>query len=205
MKATAISNNIRNLCLNRVTGEAKRELNPSEHSLNNKCPAIMLALSRTDKVRGRINKLIVSTKTIKGAKITGAPLGTNMIITLEVLCINPYSINLNQIARAKDLLRDKCLVTVKMYGSKPIKLNTRRLKNNNKIADNKGIGLEFINRRSSSSSSRVKILPGPLNKEGLIIHVEGVNNTKGKREIYKGDLRETLGSNTENRLVTKVD
>jgi len=39
------------------------------------CPALILAISRTVKVRGRIITLTVSIKTKKGAKTIGAPAG----------------------------------------------------------------------------------------------------------------------------------
>lgn len=44
--------------------------------VNNKCPAIMFAVSRTAKVPGRIILLIVSIHTINGIKIGGVPWGT---------------------------------------------------------------------------------------------------------------------------------
>ena len=40
---------------------------------NNKCPAIILAVRRMAKVKGRIIKLIDSIITIKGIRITGVP------------------------------------------------------------------------------------------------------------------------------------
>ena len=45
-------------------------------SLNNKCPATILAASRTLKVKGRIRFLTISIKTIKGTRGRGVPRGT---------------------------------------------------------------------------------------------------------------------------------
>lgn len=50
--------------------------NPDDPSnVNNKCPAIILAVNRIAKVKGRIIKLINSIITIKGIKINGVPWG----------------------------------------------------------------------------------------------------------------------------------
>jgi len=48
-------------------------VDPSKH--NNKCPAIILAVSRMANVKGRINNLIDSINTIKGIRIDGVPWG----------------------------------------------------------------------------------------------------------------------------------
>lgn len=45
------------------------------NKLINRCPATILALKRTAKVRGRMIILIVSTITINGLKILGVPWG----------------------------------------------------------------------------------------------------------------------------------
>lgn len=45
------------------------------NKVNNKCPAIILAVRRIAKVRGRMINLIDSIKTIKGIKINGVPWG----------------------------------------------------------------------------------------------------------------------------------
>jgi len=45
-------------------------------SVINKCPATILAISRTDRVRGRITFLMDSIITINGIKIIGVPVGT---------------------------------------------------------------------------------------------------------------------------------
>lgn len=44
-------------------------------SVNNKCPAIILAVNRTANVPGRITLLINSIYTINGIKIGGVPCG----------------------------------------------------------------------------------------------------------------------------------
>lgn len=48
-----------------------------------KCPAQMLAVSRKARVRGRIRVLRDSTRTRKGARKLGAPLGIKAARTLE--------------------------------------------------------------------------------------------------------------------------
>ena len=58
----------------------------------NKCPAIILAVSRTANVPGRITFLIVSIHTIKGIKIAGVPWGTKWANICWVWLIQPYNI-----------------------------------------------------------------------------------------------------------------
>lgn len=55
----------------------------------NKWPAIILAVSRTAKVPGRITFLIVSMHTIKGIKMPGVPWGTKWQNICWVLLIHP--------------------------------------------------------------------------------------------------------------------
>lgn len=55
----------------------------------NKCPAIILAVSRTANVPGRIILLIVSIHTINGIKIPGVPWGTKWQNMCWVLFIHP--------------------------------------------------------------------------------------------------------------------
>jgi hypothetical protein len=61
-------------------------------SLINKCPAIILAVSRTASEIGRIILLINSINTINGISIVGVPIGTICINILFVLLIQPYNI-----------------------------------------------------------------------------------------------------------------
>lgn len=88
----------------------------------NKWPAIMLADSRIAKVPGRIILLILSIHTINGIKIGGVPWGTKWANISIVLLIQPYNINDSHNGRANLKVIAMCLVLVKIYGNKPIKL-----------------------------------------------------------------------------------
>jgi len=88
----------------------------------NKCPAIILAVSRTANVPGRIIFLIVSIQTIKGIKIPGVPWGIRWQNIWFVLLIHPYIINDNHKGKLRVRVNVKCLDLVKMYGNKPRKL-----------------------------------------------------------------------------------
>lgn len=79
-----------------------------------KCPAIILADSRTAKVPGRIIFLMVSIQTIKGIRIGGVPWGTRWANIWIVLLIHPNNINLNHRGKAKVNVNDMCLVLVKI-------------------------------------------------------------------------------------------
>lgn len=57
--------------------------------LNNKCPATMFAVNRTDSVMGRIMFLIISIITIKFIRAIGVPVGTMWIIMLVGLDVQP--------------------------------------------------------------------------------------------------------------------
>lgn len=62
--------------------------------VSNKCPAIMLAASRTAKVPGRIRLLIVSIITMNGISMVGVPWGTKCSNMWLVFLIHPNSMNL---------------------------------------------------------------------------------------------------------------
>jgi len=55
----------------------------------NKCPAIILAVNRTDNVIGRIKLLVVSIRTINEANIIGEFIGTKWENILFILFIHP--------------------------------------------------------------------------------------------------------------------
>lgn len=77
-----------------------REFPVFPNNVNNKCPAIILAESRTAKVPGRIIFLIVSIITIKGINTPGVPWGTRCANICLVLLIHPNNIKLNQRGKA---------------------------------------------------------------------------------------------------------
>lgn len=78
MIETADSNTSNKICviIKNVIKNKVREGPKFPKRVSNKCPAIILAVSRTAKVIGRITFLIVSIHTIKGIKTLGVPWGT---------------------------------------------------------------------------------------------------------------------------------
>lgn len=92
------------------------------NSVNNKCPAIIFAVKRTVKVIGRINILIVSINTINGINKMGVPWGTKCWNMWNVFFNQPNNIKVIHTGNATVRLKIKCLVLVKIYGNKPIKL-----------------------------------------------------------------------------------
>lgn len=87
-----------------------------------KCPAIMLAVSRTASDVGRIILLIDSIITINGIKIDGVPMGTRWQNIWLVLFIHPNNIKANHLDRAivnENLIWEDA---VKIYGKSPIRL-----------------------------------------------------------------------------------
>jgi len=99
-------------------------------SVNNRCPAIIFAVSRIASVPGRIIFLIVSIHTMNGIRTGGVPCGTRCANICIVLFIHPYSINLVHRGRANARVKVKCLVLEKMYGNNLRKLLNRMNENN---------------------------------------------------------------------------
>ena len=77
---------------------------------NTICPAVILAIRRTVRVRGRINILKVSIKTKNGASALGAPAGVKWANVLEKLFIKPDKISRPQKIKAADTDGHKFLV-----------------------------------------------------------------------------------------------
>lgn len=85
-------------------------------------PATMLAVSRIERVMGRIINLINSIITINGIKIVGVFEGVRWVnIWLEKL-IQPNNMILTHRINDKDMQNLIWLDDVKMYGKRPIKL-----------------------------------------------------------------------------------
>lgn len=99
-----------------------KELPVFPNSVNRRCPAIILAESRTASVPGRIMFLIVSIRTINGISTGGVPWGTKCANMSFVLFIHPKNIKLSHKGRARERVSVKWLVLVKMYGNSPKKL-----------------------------------------------------------------------------------
>lgn len=84
------------------------------NKVNNKWPAIILAVRRTVKVIGRIIFLIVSIHTMKGIRRRGVPWGTKWLNIWLVLFSHPKINNLNHKGKAIVKFKVKCLVPVKI-------------------------------------------------------------------------------------------
>lgn len=91
-------------------------------SVINRCPATIFAMSRTDRVIGRIRLLIDSIKTINGMRAPGVPEGTICANMWEVLLIQPKIMKVSHRGRARPRVNVICLEEVKTYGKSPIKL-----------------------------------------------------------------------------------
>lgn len=79
-----------------------------------KCPAIMFALKRIERVIGRIKSLISSINTIKGIKIDGVPRGVKWVIISEKKLNHPKIIIPSHILKDRDRENLKCLEEVKI-------------------------------------------------------------------------------------------
>lgn len=81
---------------------------------SNKCPAIILAVSRIAKVKGRMINLIDSMITIKGIKINGVPEGVKWERKSLIKFIILNKIIPNHKVRDRDRQNLKCLEAVKI-------------------------------------------------------------------------------------------
>ena len=79
-----------------------------------RCPAIILAARRTERVIGRIIFLILSINTIKKDKAIGVPKGIRWQNILFIRFNQPKIINKIHIGRANVNVTERCLVAVKM-------------------------------------------------------------------------------------------
>jgi len=75
------------------------------------CPALMLAISRTVKVKGRIRILIVSTKTRKGTNAAGAPAGAKCAAEAIGFIVHPLIRSNPHITTANEDATQRFLVT----------------------------------------------------------------------------------------------
>lgn len=110
-----------------VAGEDSRNL---PNSLINKCPATIFAESRTDRVIGRIEFLIISIITIKFISWVGVPVGTICAIIVEKFLAHPNNMKANHILKARVNEKDKWAVGVKSKGVKAIMLINKIIENN---------------------------------------------------------------------------
>lgn len=78
-----------------------------------RCPLIILAVNRTERVIGRIIFLTVSIITMKKLKAIGDPIGTKWAITMLNLLIKENIIKVSQKGKAKNIVNTKCLDEVK--------------------------------------------------------------------------------------------
>ena len=85
-----------------------------EIKASSKCPATMLAASRTARVTGRMTPLKISIKTMKGISKVGVPLGTKWDRYLFMSLITLTMFTKTQITKAIPSLNTKCLEAVKV-------------------------------------------------------------------------------------------
>lgn len=124
MVATAVSSTISNTCADNSIGNIILVTLFPWFPINviNKWPAIMFAISRTERVIGRIMFLIVSIITMNIIKAGGVPNGTRWENIIMVELIHPYNIIANHIGKAILNVIKMWLVAVKMKGIKPNRL-----------------------------------------------------------------------------------
>ena len=95
-----------------------------------------MAVSRTPKAKGRINKLIVSMIIRVGISGAGVPSGKRCPSDFVVWFRNPVSTVANHNGIASAIFIESCVVGVNVYGNNPNRLTvSRRIINDIKIVD----------------------------------------------------------------------
>ena len=97
-----------------------------ETRTKSKCPATILAASRTARVKGRITDLMISISTINGTNTGGVPLGTRCAIKEVKVFTAAAPVSLNQRSNLSGRVTLTCLDAVNTYGKRPKKLFIRR-------------------------------------------------------------------------------
>jgi hypothetical protein len=126
-----------NMVINRVMNDhnllnhalaAYTPINP-----NTMCPALILAASRNDRVRGRTKMLVVSISTRKGLSQSGAPSGRKWAIDFIGLLVKVDKIILIHRGRPNLRVKMRCLDMLKMYGISPMRLMIIMIENKDEI------------------------------------------------------------------------
>jgi len=91
MQATAASKIVRiiGVIINKIEKLILVESREFLSNVNNRCPAIKFAVSRTHSVIGRIMFLIISISTINDTKVVGVPCGTRCVSMWFVFFVQP--------------------------------------------------------------------------------------------------------------------
>ena len=92
---------------------------------NNKWPATILAISRTDRVKGRMIILTVSINTINLIKAIGVPAGVRWAKKFFQFTIREVIIRAIHTLKANGKLKDKCEVLEIIYGNREKKFNRK--------------------------------------------------------------------------------
>jgi len=82
--------------------------------VSRRCPAIMLAASRTARVPGRMTFLIVSIQTINDIRKGGVPCGTRWVIMWLKFLIQPNITMASHRGSESESVMSMCLVAVKI-------------------------------------------------------------------------------------------
>ena len=90
------------------------------------CPALILAINRTVRVKGRINSLTVSIRTSKGNKAPGAPAGARWAALGIGAQIQPEMISKPHIVKASDPANHRLLVAPYTNGINPLRFTDNK-------------------------------------------------------------------------------
>ena len=115
MRLTAHSNvqsRISPEILRRIIAGVLGEANLAKR-VKRRCPAIILAASRTESVRGRMMFLTSSIKTMKGMRGAGVPVGTKCASMEVVTEVQAKSICPNHKGKASLIVQERWLLDVK--------------------------------------------------------------------------------------------
>lgn len=159
-------------------------------------PAVKFAISRTDKVIGRITFLVNSIRTITGINPLGVPNGTKWLRNLLVFRINLLRKILVQNVSPRGRTIDICEFAVKVKGRSARRLSNKSLKN---VEDIREI-VRFLGEILDISISILFLIDENIDENLEDKCSSGINNTKICVNHDDLILIED-GSNIEKRLV----
>lgn len=155
-----------------------------EQSTNKRCPAIILAASRTAKVIGRIKELIISIHTMNGTNATGVPSGTKWAIAAEKFFTNLYLIMPAHSIILNGKVNLICLVLVNTNGQSPIKLLKAKTKNSDTL-------ISFVELPTSLLFTR------PTSSANLLVRRETLQSLRLAITQHEDGIKHTLKNLTQ--------
>lgn len=165
-----------------------------------RCPAIILAVSRTQRVIGRIKLLVNSINTIKLIRAIGVPCGTKWESMWFVFFNQPIKLIDNQAIKARGRVITTCEVKEKTWGKRAITFIKRIDKNKERIKPTSPFFTTFRVNETSFSKNLITLALSLLSMFHNCIGATMITIIISNHTLLKDDE----GSKIENKLTIIV-